>query len=288
MRKKLSRTYQLKMNKRPNQQPGYTLELNNESLTMHQEDLCKKILDEFNMTNSNPIMTPTPMNHRHVLQAKSPSIKPSYAQKAIGMLSYLVLHTIPDIAFTVSILSQHVNKPTSAVWKLIKQVVRYLKGKSGKGIKYTKENTQVADLIGWADADYANPTITRKSTSGYVITLFGNPISLSTKKKSIVAQSTTEAEFVVVNKFSKQVQWMSNLLSSIGIDIPTPVLLNDNAGVVFIAQEAKLNSNSKHIKIIFQYLGDLIKKKLMRIAHISTQSMIADILTKPLATTKLT
>ncbi|MBW0586401.1 hypothetical protein O181_126116 [Austropuccinia psidii MF-1] len=81
---------------------------------MHQEDFCKKILDEFNMTNSNPIKTPTPMNIRHVLEAESPPMEASYVQKAIGMLSYLALHTRPDIAFTVNVLSQHVNKPTSA------------------------------------------------------------------------------------------------------------------------------------------------------------------------------
>ncbi|MBW0492554.1 hypothetical protein O181_032269 [Austropuccinia psidii MF-1] len=156
------------------------------------------------------------------------------------------------------------------------------------GIKYTKVNTQVADLIGWADADYANSTITHKSTSRYVITLFGNPVSWSTKKQSIVAQSTTEAELVAVNKCAKQVQWMSNLLTSIGIDICTPVLLNDNAGAVFIAQEAKLNSNSKHIEMRFQYVRDLIQNKLMKIAPISTQLIISDILTKPLATAKLT
>ncbi|MBW0529515.1 hypothetical protein O181_069230 [Austropuccinia psidii MF-1] len=111
------------------------------------------------------------------------------------------------------------------------------------GIKYTKDNNQIADLIGWEDADYANSTITRKSTSGYVITLFGNTVSWSTKKQSIVAQSTTEAEFVAFNKCAKQVSWMSNLLNSIEIDICTPVLLNDNAGAVFIAKEAKLNYN---------------------------------------------
>ncbi|MBW0508957.1 hypothetical protein O181_048672 [Austropuccinia psidii MF-1] len=286
--KKLSQTYKLKISERPNQHLGYTLEWNDGSLTMHQEDFCKKILDELNMFNSNPIKTPTPMNLRHVLEAESPPIKASYVQKAIGMLSYLALHTRLDIVFTVNVLSQHVNKPISAVWQLIKHVLRYLKGTSGMGIKYTKDNTQVAGLIGWADADYANSTITRKSTSGYVITLFGNPVSWSTKKQSIVAQSTTEAEFVAVNKCAKQVRWMSSLLTSIGIDICTPVLLNDNAGAVFIAQEAKLNSNSKHIEIRFQYVRDLIKKKLMKIAHISTQLMIADILTEPLATTKLT
>ncbi|MBW0485868.1 hypothetical protein O181_025583 [Austropuccinia psidii MF-1] len=169
------------------------------------------------------------------------------------------------------------------VWKLIKHLLRYLKGTSRRGIKYTKDNTQIADLIEWADADYANSTITCKSASSYVITLFGNPVSWSTKKQSIVAQSTTETEFVAVNKCAKQVRWISNLLNSIGIDICTPVLLNDNAGAMFIAKEAKLNSNSKHIEIRFQYVRDL-----MKITHISTQLMIAYILTKPLSTTKLT
>ncbi|MBW0550074.1 hypothetical protein O181_089789 [Austropuccinia psidii MF-1] len=88
----------------------------------------------------------------------------------------------------------------------------------------------------------------------------GNPISWTTKKQSIVAQSTTEAEFVSMNKCSKEVQWLSHLITSLGINLKVPKLKNDNTGAITISNEAQLNPNSKHIEVRFQYLRDLVRK----------------------------
>jgi hypothetical protein len=59
-------------------------------------------------------------------------------------------------------------------------------------------------LCGWTDANYAGLLILKKSTSGYVLTLFSNPISWTTKKQSLIAQSTTKAKFIAINKCAKQ------------------------------------------------------------------------------------
>jgi hypothetical protein len=57
-----------------------------------------------------------------------------------------------------------------------------------------------------------------------VITLFGNLISWTTKKQSVVAQSTTEAEFIAINKCAKQLCWMSNLITLLNIKINMPII----------------------------------------------------------------
>ncbi|MBW0553577.1 hypothetical protein O181_093292 [Austropuccinia psidii MF-1] len=175
-------------------------------------------------------------------------------QKEIGMLTYLALHTLPDIAVTVNLLSQHVNTHTVSQWQLVKHLLRYLCGTMSTGIKFTRNNSSVTNLIGWADADYGNSELTKKLTSGFVVTLYGNPISWCTKTQPIVAQPTTEAEFVAMKKCAIQLRWLSMLPTSIGLKTGTPTILNDNCGAVFIAEEAQLNPNSKHIEIRFQYM----------------------------------
>ena len=62
------------------------------------------------------------------------------------------------------------------------------------GLHYTQTLNPDEELCGWADADYAKSLVTKKSTSGYVITMYGNPVCWLTKKQLVVAQSTTEAE----------------------------------------------------------------------------------------------
>jgi hypothetical protein len=186
----------------------------------------------------------------------------------------------------VNLLAQFTAAPNQAHWSLVKHLLQYLCGSSSIGVHFTKGFNMKA-LCGWTDADYVASLVLKKSTSGYVITLFGNPVLWTTKKQSVVAQSTTEAEFIAINKCAKQLRWMSNLITSLSIKIDVPIIFNDNSGAVVISKEPKLNPNTKHIEVRFQYIRQLIMGKVMKIEQVSTVDMIADVLTKPLGKIKL-
>lgn len=130
------------------------------------------------------------------------------------------------------------------------------------GLLYRRTSKQDELLAGWADADYANCTDTRKSTTGFVSTLYGNPVNWVTKQQSVIAQSTTKAKFIAMNHCAKQIRWILSLIISLGVGIPKPVICSDNAGTNFISKEAQLNPNSKHIEVRYQYLRDLVSKLL--------------------------
>jgi hypothetical protein len=155
------------------------------------------------------------------------------------------------------------------------------------GIHYTQTDDPNEGLCGWADADYATSLVTKKSMLGYVITMYGNPICWSTKKQPVVAQSTTEAEFVAINRCAKQLRWLTNLVLNLHVKIKAPVMKNDNSGAVTISKEAQLNENTKHIEVRFQYVLELVSKRQLTIQQVSTHDMIADGLTKPLGFIKL-
>lgn len=227
------------------------------------------------------------MNIHNVVAQESPEFNVKTMQKALGTLIHLAIHTRPDIQFTVNLLSQFASKPTQAHWNMIKHLFRYLQGTKSVGILFTKSVNPDDQLCGWADADYGQSVTTQKSTLGYVITLYGNPITWTTKKQSIVAQSTTEAEFVAINLCAKQVRWLSTLIIGMGILISKPKIKNDNQGANFISKEAQLNPSSQHIEIRFQYVQDLVSKSLLSVEHTPTDDMIADILTKPLGYVKV-
>jgi hypothetical protein len=169
---------------------------------------------------------------------------------------------------------------------LVKHLLCYLCGTTSLGIHFTSGSKSNA-LCGWTNADYAGSLVLKKSTSGYVITLFSNPVSWTTKKQSVVAQLTTEAEFIAINKCAKQLRWMSNLIMSLSIKIDVPIIFNDNSGAVIISKEPKLNPNMQHIEIRFQYIRQLMIGKVMKIKQVSTVDMIADVLTKSLGKIKL-
>jgi hypothetical protein len=283
----LKKVYLLKINIHPRQHLGYTFDWRSDgSLYIHQSDFAQKILDEFAMADANPVKTPAPLNFQSLVASEADPVNVTQMPKAIDMLTYLALYTRPDIAFTVNVLAQFTSSPNKAHWLLVKHLLRYLAGTFDFGVHFTSGPKSNA-LCGWTDADYAASLVSKKSTSGYVITLFSNPISWTTKKQSVVAQSTTKAEFIAINKCAKQLRWMSNLITSLSIKINFPIIFNNNSGAVVISKEPKLNPNTKHIEIWFQYILQLMMNKVMKIEQVSTVDMIADVLTKPLGKIKL-
>ena len=88
----------------------------------------------------------------------------------------------------------------------MKQVFRYLRGTSDYGLCYQGRLglDRVLDIHGFIDADWAGDLDQRRSTSGYVFNLFGGAVSWMSKKQSVVALSTTDAEYMAATHASKE------------------------------------------------------------------------------------
>lgn len=87
-------------------------------------------------------------------------------RQIIGSLMYLVIGTRPDLAFTVSALSQFSSKPTKDHMGVIKKTLRYLKGT--RDLKLTYKKPDNINLMGYSDSDFTGDKNDRKSTTGNV------------------------------------------------------------------------------------------------------------------------
>jgi hypothetical protein len=58
----------------------------------------------------------------------------------------------------------------------------------------------------------------RRSTTGYVFTFAGGPICWKSSVQSIVAMSTTEAEYMAVAEAAKEVLWLTGLVKELGVE----------------------------------------------------------------------
>eukprot|EP00253_Pinus_taeda_P029824 PITA_29824 len=78
------------------------------------------------------------------------------------------------------------------------QGFRYFCGTSDYGLCYQGRAglDRVLDIHGFVDADWAGDLDQRRSTSGYMFNLFGGAVSWMSKKQSVAALSTTEAEYM--------------------------------------------------------------------------------------------
>nr|GEZ11062.1 hypothetical protein [Tanacetum cinerariifolium] len=111
----------------------------------------------------------------------------------IGSLMYLTASR-PDIMFAVCACARHQVTPKECHLHAVKRIFRYLKGHLKLGLWYPKESP--FDLVAYLDSDYGGATQDRKLTIGGCQFLGRRLISWQCKKQTIMATSTTEAEYV--------------------------------------------------------------------------------------------
>ena len=67
-------------------------------------------------------------------------------------------------------------------------------------------------LGGWVDSDFASDADSRKSMTGYLMSLNGGPISWKSSRQGGVTLSSIETEFVVASQAGQEVVYLRVLL----------------------------------------------------------------------------
>ena len=200
---------------------------------------------------------------------------------AVGSLMYAQVCTRPDIAFAVGMLGRYQSNPRMDHWRATKKVMRYLKGTKDYMLIYRR--TEDLEVVGYSDSDFAGCVDSRKSTSGYIFMFAGGVVSWRSAKQTLVATSTTEAEFVSCFEATSHGVWLKSFISGLRVvdSISKPLRMYcDNSAAVFLAKNNKSGSRSKHIDIKYLAIRERVKENKVTIEHIGTELMIADPLTK--------
>ncbi|GKB58619.1 putative ribonuclease H-like domain-containing protein [Tanacetum coccineum] len=130
------------------------------------------------------------------------AVKVPLIRSMIGSLMYLTASR-PDIQFAVSACSRHQVTPLTSNLNAVKKIFKYLKGQPKLGLWYPRDSPFV--LEAYSDSDYAGSHGDRKSTTGGCQFLGRRLISWQCKKQTIVATSSTEAEYVAAANCCGQV-----------------------------------------------------------------------------------
>ena len=107
-------------------------------------------------------------------------------------------------------------------------------------------------------------------------------MSWMSKKKNPVFLSTAEANYIVAGSCCAQLLWMKKLLHDYGITQDTMCVFCDNMSAINLSKNPVQHSKSKHIKIRYHFIQDLVEEKIVCLEFINTNNQKADIFTKPL------
>ncbi|GJV44226.1 putative ribonuclease H-like domain-containing protein [Tanacetum coccineum] len=123
-------------------------------------------------------------------------------------------------------------------------------------------------------------SLDRKSTTRVCQFLSKWLISWQCKKQTIVANSTTEAEYVAAANFYGHVLWIQNQMLDYGFTFMNTKIYIDNESTICIVKNLVFHSKTKHIEIRHHFIRDSYEKKLIQVIKIHTDQNVADLLTK--------
>ena len=114
----------------------------------------------------------TPIEQNHILSEalREKKVDRKMYQRLVRRLIYLA-HIRPDIAYSVSGISQFMHDPREIHLQAAYLVLHYLKAHPGKGILF-KKTSNIALAI-YIDADFARSPLDRRSTTGYIVPFLG-------------------------------------------------------------------------------------------------------------------
>ena len=258
------------------------------TIKLDQELYVTKALERYQLDECRVARTPAEVNHGAQEDdadgAGKPAHIPTYQEK-IGVLLYAAISTRLDIAHAVSVLARHVQAPLERHMNAVNRIFRYLAGTRDVGLVFGGRvaPTESVSLSAFSDADWAQNKAHRKSTTGWIARVNGDPVSWQSKKQASVSLSTCESELYAECAAAQELRWLAGLMRELGMKLKhTPLLYGDNQSAIAAAKNGVRTERMKHIDIKFHFITDLIERGKLHMDWISTHEQQADILTKAL------
>ncbi|GJX02723.1 putative ribonuclease H-like domain-containing protein [Tanacetum coccineum] len=248
-----------------------------DEIFISQDKYVAEILKKFNYTDVKSASTLVDLEKPLVKDGDADDVDVHLYRSMIGSLMYLTASR-PDIMFAVCACARFQVTPKTSHLLAVKRIFRYLKGKPTLGLWYSRDSP--FELVAYTDSDYARATQDRKSTTEGCQFLGNRLISWQCKKQTVVATSTTEAEYVAATSYCRQVLWIQNQLLDYGYNFMNTVINIDNNSTICIIENPVQHSKTKHIEIRHHFIRDCNAKKLIQMVKIHTDHNVADLLTK--------
>ena len=227
-------------------------------------------------------------------------------QTLTGCLLWLSTSTRPDIATATNLLSQYNHCATTGHLDACKRVIRYLKGTKTLGIAFhSRPNAKLRSFVkfpispdnitpfadaNWGPQDQSRPKpndtsvelFKSRSLSGFIIWMHG-PIHWVSKRQTITARSTAEAEIYATDECTKFLIHLYNILQDLKLVdtlMPSPTTIyNDNAACVAWSHSMS-TKGLRHIQIRENAVRERVQGGYIEVRHIRGDINISDLFTK--------
>ena len=186
-----------------------------------------------------------------------------------------------DISPTIAFLCTRVSKSTEEDWEKLRRMLGYLKGTMN--MKRIIGSDGLSTLRTYVDASYATHPDMKGHTGG-LISLGKGTIQTKSSKQKLNTKSSTESELVGASDFIPWTLWLKRVLEEQGYKMSRTIFYQDNESAIKLEKNGlrSCGEKSRHIKIRYFFIKDILENENIDLRHCRTEIMLADFLTKPL------
>ena len=203
------------------------------------------------------------------------------AQRIAGELLWISQRTRPDVAYACSLVGSLATRAPRRAIEVGEKVLAYLQRTWGRSLIY---EGRTPTLTSFVDASFA-PDSTRSHT-GWIIQLGGNVIAWRSSRQTSITLSTAEAELEAMTEGLVALQGIHAILVDIGAGFFKLQLQSDSTSALAIAN-GSCSWRTRHLRLKSAWIGELIQKGEVFFSHCCGDVQPADMLTKPLSSSRL-
>ncbi|RVX16235.1 Retrovirus-related Pol polyprotein from transposon TNT 1-94 [Vitis vinifera] len=210
-------------------------------------------------------------NDMEELQKLKKYLSEEFEVKDLGNLKY----------FLVSAVSQFMHSPTEEHMEAVYRILRYLKMTPGKGLFFRK--TENRDIEVYSDAIGQETSLTGGPLLDIVLLSGGNLVTWRSKKQSVVARSSAEAEYRALAQGICEGIWIKRVLSELGQTSSSPILMMcDNQAAISIVKNPCIMTGPSMLRLTDTSSQREVTSETVKLNYVPTKHQTADILTKAL------
>ena len=264
------------------------------SYFLHQECYAREIIDRHPGTSTTQFIK-VPEDSEQGEAVSLPKVRE--AQKITGELLWLSGKTRPDLAWAVMKMAQNAVKRPCWTIELGKAVLAYVRHTLNFGLHYTNgvpedmspdlrrgQPRHAGTVEVLVDASFSPGD--SHSVSGTIILLAGCPVQWESKKQTLMALSTAEAELTAIVEGLQTGRSVRALIQLLILKVDLEIY-NDNRAAVILASGSGGGWRTRHLRIRASCLAEALKEGEIILNHRAGTSLWADGLTKPLPAQQL-
>ena len=186
-----------------------------------------------------------------------------------------------DIQTTIAFLTTRVKQPDEDDWGKLKRVLKYLH--STQRLPLSLFADSLTNIVWYVDASHQTHDDCKGHT-GAILTFGRGATTSSSSKHKIPSKSSTESKIIGLYDKVGDILWTRQFLEAQGYIIHTNIVYQDNMSTLSLAKNGYVSSSkrTKHIKAKYFFIRHFHNSGELELRYCPTESMWADVLSKPL------